>query len=162
MKFALNGALTIGTLDGANIEIRDAVGPENIFIFGMTVAEVDALRVAGYRSAEHLKRTPRLEAVFEAIEDDLFSPTQPGVFRPLVDALLGGGDHFMLVADYASYAETRARTGELFRDRDGWLRKVVRNIARMGPFSSDRSVREYAERIWHIRPVEVPPQPAWE
>jgi len=162
MKFALNGALTLGTLDGANIEIRDAVGADHIFIFGMTVEQVDALRAAGYRPGDYLKRTPRLEAVFDAIEDDRFSAGSPGAFRPLVDALLGGGDHFMLIADYADYAVTRTRMGELFRDRQAWLRMVLRNIARMGPFSSDRSVREYAERIWRIQPVEVPPTPRWE
>jgi len=162
MKFALNGALTLGTLDGANIEIRDAVGAENIFIFGMTVEEVDALRAAGYRPGEFLKRLPRLEAVLDAIKGNLFSPSERGVFLPLVDALLTGGDHFMLLADYASYAAARAQTGALFADREAWQRKVVRNVAKMGPFSSDRSVREYAERIWHIRPVEIPEAPSWE
>ncbi len=162
MKFALNGALTIGTLDGANIEIRDAVGADNIFIFGMTVEEVDRLRAAGYHSADYLKRNPRLGAVFDAIAADMFSAGERGVFRPLLESLLTGGDHFMLLADYADYAAMRDRAGEVFRDRTAWHRKVVNNIASMGPFSSDRSVRDYAERIWHIRPVEIPVEPTWE
>jgi starch phosphorylase len=162
MKFALNGALTIGTLDGANIEIRDAVGADNIFIFGMTVEEVDALRAAGYHSADYLKRSPRLGAVFDAIAGDLFSADQRGAFRPLLESLLAGGDHYMLLADYAEYAAMRDHAGEVFRDRTAWHRMVVHNIASMGPFSSDRSVREYAERIWHIRPVEIPAEPTWD
>jgi starch phosphorylase len=162
MKFALNGALTIGTLDGANIEIRDAVGADNIFIFGMTVEEVDALRAAGYHSAEYLKRNPRLGAVFDAIAGDLFSANERGVFRPLLESLLAGGDHFMLLADYASYAAQQEQAGKVFRDRGVWHRKVVHNIASMGPFSSDRSVREYAERIWRIQPVDIPQEPTWE
>ncbi len=162
MKFALNGALTLGTLDGANIEIRDAVGAENMFIFGMTVEDVDALRRSGYRPGEHLARLPRLKAVFDAIEDDLFSPQERGLFRPLVDALLTGGDHYMLVADYAAYAAARERTGVVYNDTAAWHRMVVHNIAGMGFFSSDRSVRDYAERVWHLQPVQVPQTPSWE
>jgi starch phosphorylase len=162
MKFALNGALTIGTLDGANIEIRDAVGAENMFIFGLTVEGVDALRTAGYRSADYLKRNPRLGEVFDAIAGDLFSADERGVFRPLLESLLTGGDHYMLLADYADYAAARQHAGEVFRDRGAWQRKVVHNIAGMGPFSSDRSVRDYATRIWGIQPVDVPQVPTWD
>jgi starch phosphorylase len=156
MKFALNGALTLGTLDGANIEIRDAVGPENIFIFGMTVEEVQQRRDAGYNSRAELEANPELKRVLNAISENVFSPHEKGIFEPLVRSLTAGGDPYMLVADYRSYAERRAEALDLYRNEGEWWRRVVHNVARVGRFSSDRSIREYAEEIWGLQPVRVP------
>lgn len=153
MKFALNGALTIGTLDGANIEIKDAVGDENIFIFGMNVDEVRALRQSGYNPADFVKRIPLLHRTLRLIEDNFFSPGERDLFRPLLDNLRH--DPYMCCADFESYAATQDMIAELYRDPIAWQKKCLYNIARMGTFSSDRSIRDYAEKIWHIKPLHV-------
>jgi glycogen phosphorylase len=150
MKLALNGALTIGTDDGANIEIRQNVGDDNIFIFGLKTPEVRALRQTGYQPIRIYENTPTLKAVLDAITGGQFSPDEPGRYRPLVDSLLWGGDHYMLLADYASYVATQSRVDDLYRTPGQWCQKAIANVAGMGLFSSDRTIREYARQIWHI------------
>ena len=149
MKFALNGALTIGTLDGANVEIAEAVGAENIFIFGLTVEEVAAHKARGYNPREFLEASPRLQRVLNYVASGALSPEDPGLFRPVVDSLLFQ-DTYMLLADFDAYLEAQDRADAAYRDQEEWTRKAIRNVARCGYFSSDRSVREYAERIWKL------------
>jgi starch phosphorylase len=151
MKLALNGALTIGTDDGANIEIREQVGDDNIFIFGLSTAEVLASRQAGYQPLRIYEQHARIKAVLDAVAGGQFSEDEPGRFRPLVDALLWGGDHYMLLADFDSYLSAQARVDTLYRDRHAWARKAIANVAGMGFFSSDRTIREYARDVWGIR-----------
>jgi starch phosphorylase len=152
MKLALNGALTIGTDDGANIEIREAVGDQNIFIFGLKTPEVQSLRASGYQPMRHCESQPELKAVLDAIAGDQFSPEEPGRHRNIVDALLWGGDHYMLLADYASYVATQGAVDALYRQPAAWCRRAMANVAGMGVFSSDRTIREYAHQIWRIEP----------
>ncbi len=153
MKLALNGALTIGTLDGANIEIKDAVGDDNIFIFGMTAEEVVALRAQGYSPAAYVRQNPELKRAIEAIESGLFTPDNISDSGVVVDRLMSDGEHFLVLADYEAYAKAQDRVDALFRNQDEWSRKAVTNALSMGPFSSDRSIREYADKIWGINPV---------
>jgi starch phosphorylase len=150
MKLALNGALTIGTDDGANIEIRQCVGDEHIFIFGHDAQQVTALRQGGYQPLRIHDQHPRLRAVLQAIGGGGFSPDEPGRYRGLVDALLWGGDHYQLLADYDSYIGAQARVAALYRDPHAWARSAITNVAGMGMFSSDRTIREYARQIWHV------------
>ena len=152
MKLALNGALTIGTDDGANIEIRKSVGDDNIFIFGHLAHEVAALRANGYHPMAIHERHPKLRAVLQAIGDGHFSLDEPGRYRGVVDALLTGGDHYQLLADYDAYIEAQARVDALFRDPQAWARSAILNVAGMGMFSSDRTIREYASQIWNLEP----------
>ena len=152
MKLALNGALTIGTDDGANIEIRQHVGDENIFIFGLSTAEVRDLRHIGYHPMRHYENNAALRAVLDAIAGDMFSPQEPGRYRALVDSLLWGGDHYMLLADYESYVATQARVDDLYRRPADWCSRAIANVAAMGPFSADRTIRQYAADIWHVQP----------
>jgi starch phosphorylase len=154
MKFALNGALTIGTLDGANVEIAERVGAENIFIFGLTADEVVARRAAGYNPREEYERSPRLKRAVDFVASGLLSPEQPGLFRPLIEGLLHH-DPFFVLADFDAYVQAQAQVDLAFRDPEAWTRRAILNVARCGFFSSDRSVREYAERIWR---VPVPPR----
>jgi starch phosphorylase len=151
MKLALNGALTIGTDDGANIEIRQQVGDENIFIFGLSTAEVLASRTQGYHPLRVVESHPRLRAVLDVIAGGQFSPEEPGRYRSLVDSLLWGGDHYMLLADFDSYVAAQGRVDALYADRDAWARTAIANVAGMGFFSSDRTIREYARDVWGIR-----------
>jgi glycogen phosphorylase len=153
MKLALNGALTIGTLDGANIEIRDHVGEENIFIFGLTAEQAVAARAAGYRPAAELERNPQLREALELIDSGHFSPSRPDDAKPVVRRLLEDGEPFLVLADFASYAAAQDRVDTLYAQADEWSRKTALNCLNMGYFSSDRSVREYADRIWDVRPV---------
>ncbi|MDE1949157.1 MAG: glycogen/starch/alpha-glucan phosphorylase [Burkholderiales bacterium] len=150
MKLALNGALTIGTDDGANIEIRQQVGDDNIFIFGLRTPEVQALRAGGYQPLRLYEENPRLKAVLDAISGGAFSDDEPGRYRGLVDSLLWGGDHYLLLADFDSYLEAQSRVDALFRDREAWARKAIANVAGMGLFSSDRTIREYARDVWRV------------
>ena len=152
MKLALNGALTIGTDDGANIEIRQNVGDDNIFIFGLKTPEVQALKKSGYQPMRYYESTPALKSVLDAIAGGQFSPDEPGRYRALVDSLLWGGDHYLLLADYASYVATQSLVDELYRQPAAWCAKAITNVAGMGVFSSDRTIREYARQIWHIAP----------
>ena len=151
MKFAMNGALTIGTLDGANVEIREQVGPENFFLFGLTADEVVRARAEGYKPWEIYQGNRELQAAVDLINSGLFSHGDKGLFRPLTDSLLQD-DPFLLFADYQSYIDTQAQVDQAFRDVDGWCRMSILNTARMGKFSSDRSIREYCERIWKVSP----------
>ncbi len=154
MKFALNGALTIGTLDGANVEIREEVGAENFFLFGMTVEEVQRLRREGYRPWEVAVKDLDLAAVLQTLRDGTFSRDNPDLFKPLLDSLLSW-DEFMVLADFRDYIRCQKRVSEAFVNRDEWTRKAILNTARMGKFSSDRAIAEYARDIWHVEPVRV-------
>ena len=153
MKFALNGALTIGTLDGANVEIRDNVGDDNIFIFGKTTPEVAAIRAAGYQPGDVLDDLPELQRVLEAIRDGRFSPEEPERYQSIYDMLANWGDHYLLLADYASYIEAQDRVDMAYRNPAQWTRQAIYNVAGMGAFSSDRTIAEYAESIWHTQPL---------
>lgn len=149
MKFSLNGALTVGTLDGANIEIAEAVGAENFFAFGMTVEEVEAKRASGYAPREYYESDDELRAVLDMVAGGYFSPEEPDRFRPIVDTLLGG-DHFMVLGDFRAYLDCQMRVEALFREPDAWTRSAILNVARLGRLSSDRAVAEYARYIWNI------------
>jgi starch phosphorylase len=154
MKLALNGALTIGTLDGANIEIRDAVGEENIFIFGHTAEQVAAMRgPGGYNPWDFVRSDPELADVLAALRDGVFAGSDGPALRAIWSALMEHGDRFMHVADFRSYVDTQARAGELFADRRAWAAKAIRNVASMGYFSSDRAIRDYAREIWNLTPI---------
>jgi starch phosphorylase len=153
MKLALNGALTIGTDDGANIEIRQHVGDDNIFIFGLKTPEVLALRASGYQPMRWYEGNPQLKNVLDAIAHGSFSPDEPARYRGLVDSLLWGGDHYLLLADFASYVETQLRVDALYRQSGEWAGKAIANVAGMGAFSSDRTIREYAQQIWGMTPA---------
>ena len=155
MKFALNGALTIGTLDGANIEIMEEVGRENIFIFGLDSDDVAVLKERGYNPREFYQGNPELKLTLDMIAGDAFSPSHPGLFRPVVDALLNQGDPYMLLADYASYIACQEEVSSLFLDQDSWSRRALLNAAGMGKFSSDRTIAEYAAQIWNVQNEEV-------
>jgi len=155
MKFALNGALTIGTLDGANVEMRDAVGPENFFIFGKTTPEVADIRASGYAPREFYEGNVELARVLDSIRDGLFSPSEPARFQEIFDALVNWGDHYLLLADYESYVQTQEKVDALYRDADAWTRMAIHNVAGMGRFSSDRTIAEYSHQIWHTRPVSL-------
>ena len=159
MKLALNGALTIGTLDGANIEISHEVGAENMFIFGLTADEVEALRASGYDPWERYHRDPRLKQALDMIASGHFSADEVDRYKPIVDLLTREGDHYLLLADYAAYVASQQDAESLFRDRDEWTRRAILNVAHMGRFSSDRTVLEYGREIWGARPVERRPMP---
>jgi starch phosphorylase len=152
MKLALNGALTIGTDDGANIEIRQSVGDDNIFIFGLKTPEVQALKASGYHPMRHYEGNPALKAVLDAISGGLFSPDERDRYRPLIDSLLWGGDHYLLLADYDAYVQTQQRVDTLYGHREAWIARAIANVAGMGVFSADRTIREYARDIWNIDP----------
>ena len=156
MKFALNGALTIGTLDGANVELQQNVGADNIFIFGNTTPEVAAIRAAGYQPRAILARKTELQRVLEAIRDGRFSPQEPSRYTAIYDVLVNWGDQYLLLADYASYIAAQERVDALYRAPDAWARKALRNVAGMGPFSSDRTIAEYARDIWRVGPLLLP------
>jgi len=155
MKLALNGALTIGTLDGANIEMRDEVGADNIFIFGMNIDEVAALHKNGYNPWDSYNTNAELRKALDMINNGYFSPDAPNRFRPIFDALTGYGDHFLLLADYESYIACQERIDALYRDPGEWSKRAILNVAGMGKFSSDRTIGEYADRIWGVKPVRL-------
>ena len=154
MKFALNGALTIGTLDGANIEMRDEVGGDNFFIFGKTADEVAAIYANNYNPWDHYNENAELRQALDMINSGYFSQDAPGRFRQIFDTLTGYGDHYLLLADYASYIACQDRVDALYRDPEEWSRRAILNVAGMGKFSSDRSINEYAEKIWNVKPVK--------
>jgi glycogen phosphorylase len=151
MKFAMNGALTIGTLDGANVEIREAVGPENFFLFGLNVEEVARARASGYRPREVMEANPALREVMDLIGSGFFSGGDRELFRPLVDSLLER-DEYMLLADFPAYVECQERVDRAYRDPEAWTRMSILNSARVGRFSSDRSIRDYCRDIWGVSP----------
>jgi starch phosphorylase len=153
MKLALNGALTIGTEDGANIEIRDHVGAASIFIFGHKAHEIAALNQAGYQPLRIYQENPRLAAVLDAVAAGRFSPDEPDRYRGVVDSLLWGGDHYKLLADYDAYVAAQGRVDALYREPAQWARHAIANVAGMGAFSSDRTIREYAAQVWGVRSI---------
>lgn len=153
MKLALNGALTIGTLDGANVEIRDEVGADNIFIFGLTTDEVSRLRKNGYNPKDYYQSNQELREVLDMIGSGFFSLEEPNRFKPIVDSLLHHGDHYLLLADYASYIACQKEVETAYRDQRQWVRKAIYNVANMGKFSSDRTIMQYAEKIWDAKQI---------
>jgi starch phosphorylase len=153
MKLALNGALTIGTLDGANIEIRDHVGAENMFIFGLTADEAEARRAAGYSPRREVETNAELRGTLDLIASGFFSPGRPDDAKQVIDRLLSDGEPYLVLADYAAYAKAQDRVDALYALEDEWSRKAVINCLNMGYFSSDRSIREYADRIWSVKPA---------
>jgi glycogen phosphorylase len=155
MKFALNGALTIGTLDGANVEIREEVGADNFFLFGLTVEQVRELKLGGYRPSEVPEKNASLREILDFIGSGALAGGDRDLFRPLLDRLLQQ-DPFLVLADYQAYADCQERVSALWRDQRAWTRKAILNVARMGKFSSDRSIRDYCEHVWRVRPVKVP------
>ena len=154
MKMALNGALTIGTLDGANVEILEEVGDENIFIFGLTTAQVAALRVRGYSAWDHYNGNEELKQVLDMIGNGFFSVEEPGRYRQIFDNLTHHGDHYLLLADYASYITAQDQVSQLYQDKEEWTRRAILNVANMGKFSSDRTILEYAEKVWDVKSVK--------
>ena len=156
MKLALNGALTIGTLDGANVEIREEVGDDNIFIFGMTVEEVEDRRSKGYNPWDLHRDDEELRAVVDWLGSDYWVPGEKAPFAPIHGTLLSGGDPYMVLADFRSFSDCQDRVDAAYKDRDGWARKAILNTARVGKFSSDRTIREYANEIWKLSPLPIP------
>lgn len=155
MKFALNGALTIGTLDGANVEIREKVGEENIFIFGNTADQVTKLRQEGYNPHEIYDNDPELRKVLNQIATGAFNPEEPHRHQNLFDMLVNLGDHYQLLADYRSFIDAQDKVDELYGQPDEWTRRTILNIGNMGHFSSDRTINEYADEIWNIKPIKL-------
>jgi glycogen phosphorylase len=155
MKLSLNGALTIGTLDGANIEIAEEVGDENIFIFGLTVDEVQALNDGGYNPFDYYDNNREIKAILDWLETDYFTPGKPGALASVKHSLLEGGDPYKVLADFESYSDAQQRANSAFKDQKHWARMAILNTARMGKFTSDRSIKDYVERIWHLQPCEV-------
>ena len=154
MKFALNGALTIGTLDGANVEMREEVGAENFFLFGLTAQQVAERKASGYNPHEVYRADPVLKSAIDAVSNGLFASGDPNLFRSITDALLYR-DEYLVLADYAAYIDCQQQVDEAYRDAARWTRMSILNVARMGKFSSDRSIREYCEDIWRVRPVPI-------
>jgi starch phosphorylase len=154
MKFALNGALTVGTLDGANIEIREQVGPENFFLFGLTTPEVFALKEKGYNPLDYYQQNAELKQALDYLASGYFSQGQPALFKPIIDSLLYH-DEYLLLADYQAYIECQDKAARAYQDQELWTRKSILNVARCGFFSSDRSMRQYCEEIWQVKPIKI-------
>jgi len=155
MKLSLNGALTIGTLDGANVEIGEEVGEENIFIFGLSVDEVEALRARGYNPYDYYNSNWELKAVIDWLRSDYFTPGEHDAFAPLCSSWLEGGDPYLCLADYADYVRAQEAVDKAFSDQKQWAKMAIINTAKMGKFSSDRTISEYAEHIWKLKPVHI-------
>lgn len=155
MKFALNGALTIGTLDGANIEIMEEIGEENFFLFGLEADEVTELKARGYNPREIYNRVPELKQALNMITHGVFSPKTPGIFQPLIDSLLNQGDLYLVLADYEEYIRCQEEVERAYRDQDSWTRRSILSAAGMGKFSSDRAVAEYAQDTWEVSSVTI-------
>ena len=155
MKLALNGALTVGTLDGANVEIKEEVGDENIFIFGNTVEQVEAICDRGYNPYDYYNSNWELKAVIDWLRSDYFTPGEHDAFAPLCSSLLEGGDPYLCLADYADYVRAQEEVDKAFADKKRWAKMAILNTARVGKFSSDRTISQYAEQIWNLKPVKV-------
>jgi starch phosphorylase len=153
MKFAINGALTLGTDDGANIEIRKAVGSDHMFLFGLSAQEVAEHRAKGYNPWAYQERDEELRQCLDMIAGGAFSPQERTRYQGLRDSLLSGGDHYFLLADYRSYVDAHDRVDTAFRDAEAWTRSAVLNVAHMGRFSADRAIHEYADKIWQLTPL---------
>jgi glycogen phosphorylase len=154
MKFQMNGALTIGTLDGANVEIREEVGPDNFFLFGLDAPGVRALKRQGYEPGAYLERSESLRGALDLIASGFFSPDDPGLHRDIVD-YLRFDDPYLICADFDAYVAAQEQAAATFTDSKTWSRMVVHNIAKSGKFSSDRTISEYARDIWNVAPVVV-------
>jgi starch phosphorylase len=155
MKFALNGAVTIGTLDGANVEILEEVGPENIFIFGLNADQVVQLKRNGYSPAQYVAQSAMLQQVMRLIGNDFFSPTESGLFRPIYDELMYHDD-FCLMADFDSYVAAQEQAEKAYHEKRRWTRMAILNVARCGKFSSDRTIAQYARDIWDVDRLDIP------
>jgi starch phosphorylase len=153
MKLSLNGALTIGTWDGANVEIAEEVGPENIFTFGLTADQAIEARRSGHDPWSYYNADPELKEAVDMISNGFFSADQADRFRPIIDALTHGGDYYLLFADYRAYVDCQAKVDDLYRHPEEWTRKAVLNVARMGKFSSDRTVADYCREVWGAVPI---------
>jgi starch phosphorylase len=154
MKFALNGALTIGTLDGANIEIGEEVGEDNIFIFGLKADEVANLKASGYNPRDYYQKSAELTGVMDLIGSGFFSPENPELFKPIYDSLMNH-DEYLLLADFDDYVSCQDSVSEVYRDQNKWTEMAILNVARMGKFSSDRTIQEYCDEIWNVKPVRI-------
>ncbi len=153
MKLALNGALTIGTLDGANVEIKEEVGDDNIFIFGLRAEQVDSIKIKGFNPMEEVQHNPKLKQCLDMIVSGYFSNGDREIFKPIIGSLLYGGDKYMLTLDYNSYIECQEEVSRQFKDQSSWIEKSIINAANMGKFSSDRTILEYAKEIWNVKPI---------
>jgi starch phosphorylase len=154
MKFALNGALTMGTLDGANVEILEEVGADNIFIFGLKTEEIQAMRTHNsYRPGDYYQRSHAIRRVLDALKGNMFSPQEPGLFDWIQQKILRDGDYYFHLADLEAYIQAQEKADRTYTKRADWTRKAILNVARMGKFSSDRTILEYAKDIWGIKPV---------
>ena len=156
MKLALNGAVTIGTLDGANVEIAEEVGDQNIFIFGLKVEEVQQLWADGYDPHAVLAADPELASLLDWLRSETFTPEQPGALAPVVDSLMSGGDPYLVLADFRSYVDAQEKASQAFLDRRRWAAMAIRNVARCAKFSSDRSIGDYAKLIWKTKSLPIP------
>jgi starch phosphorylase len=155
MKFALNGALTIGTLDGATIEIREEVGEENIFIFGLKAQEIQKMRESGYNPITYYNKNGELKQAIDMISSGYFSPEQPDLFKPIIDSLLTKGDYYMILADFEDYISCQEKVTRTYRDTFKWTKMSILNVANMGKFSSDRTIQEYLKDIWKSKPIPI-------
>jgi starch phosphorylase len=154
MKFALNGAVTVGTLDGANVEIREWVGPENFFLFGLTTDEVFARKALGYDPRSSYDSNPELKRVLDSIAAGDFSDGDTDLFKPIIDSLLYH-DEYLLLTDYQAYVEVQDQAAKAYQETDTWTKMSILNTARCGFFSSDRAMQQYCEEIWRVKPVAV-------
>jgi starch phosphorylase len=159
MKFSMNGALTIGTLDGANVEIREQVGAENFFLFGLTAQQVFELKASSYNPRQYYEMNPVLKETIDQIASGMFSDGNRDLFRPIVDSLLNQ-DNYLVLADFQAYLECQYKVDKAYRDQEHWTRMSILNVSRMGKFSSDRSIREYCRNIWNAEPIDAPAQTA--
>jgi starch phosphorylase len=155
MKFMMNGALTIGTRDGATVEMAEEAGEENMFLFGLTADQVEETR-GWYNPHWHYEHDPETRAALDLIASGHFNPDEPGVFAPILDVLLRSGDFYLHLADLRSYSEAHARLGEFYRNPPAWSEAAIRNVASSGKFSSDRTIEQYAREIWNVSPCPVP------
>nr|WP_136249589.1 glycogen/starch/alpha-glucan phosphorylase [Ningiella ruwaisensis] len=155
MKLALNGAVTIGTLDGANIEIAEEVGDDNIFIFGNTVEQVNELKAKGYKPYDYYYANKEIKAVLDWLDSDYFTPGQPGALSSLKQSMLDGGDPYLVLADFESYSQANIELDKAYKDKERWARMAILNTAKMGKFTSDRSIRDYVEKIWKLEKCQV-------
>ena len=149
MKFMMNGALTIGTFDGANIEIAESVGNDNIFIFGLNVEDINKIKAGGYNPQEYIERSPILKEIMQLIKSNFFSPVDYNLFGPIVENLIFS-DPYFLCADFEAYCATQDKISALYRDKNSWTKKSILNVAKSGKFSSDRTIKEYASQIWNV------------
>ncbi len=155
MKMALNGALTIGTLDGANVEMQEEIGAENMFIFGLTTPQVYDLKAKGYNPRDHFNQQPLLKEVIAMIGNGFFSTGEPHRYQPIIDTLLNRGDQYCLIADYAAYITTQDEVARVYQNQEEWSRRAILNVSRMAKFSSDRSIAEYGGNIWNVKSFKV-------